>query len=338
MVFCDKNFEIFSKLGSGELYFSAAGSRSFSMLGSYIDSMYAKLGFSKLIFLDNFDLYNNFLMSPSLNGAPERFYIIDIQNVQKNISSSREAVFEKNFCDLAYLKIEAIKLPLYLGETIAAFKEIYARLNLPVKAVISSGNSDDEKKGFFDTALAIIKSEGMEYDTAFSSDLNEYFEVKFYSSEKDCQNQSFGFILFDANKMLFSFTGGLEKILKKIFVNREGDIPFVVNPYQMVVITNGANESSNIYLEIDSLRKAGYSVIWHETRSASPLGENEYAALASRFKKAGAFNVLVLPNFEDSSKAFLYRGQNQKICGLDFFQLHAHYIQKDFKENYLNVH
>ena len=324
------NLKMLSRLSTGEVFFDAPGARSFEMLSRFIDKIYASLGFSKIILLDNYDLYNNFIISAKIEGAPGRFYVIDVQNVQKNVSSSREAVFEKNFCDMAFAKTDALTLPLLLTEIAAGFKKLYGCLELDFDTEVFSSETGGTKKELFLTAAEIFKSLSINYEQKSSFELDDFLEIKFYLKNAEHGRLSIGFLSFDRGKILFSLTGGLEKIVKE--KSRGGEkMPFVINPFQLVVLTNKIDRSANIFEAVGAVEKKGHSVVWREFGRGEAMRESDFSALAGEYKSAGAHSILVLPDFSDSSKAFLYRGANQKICGMDFFQLNSVYLQKDFK-------
>ncbi|HOT76424.1 MAG TPA: hypothetical protein PK467_11585 [Candidatus Wallbacteria bacterium] len=324
--------EMLSKLSAGEAFFSPSGSRSFDMLARRIDRVYASMGFSKIVFLDNFDLYNNFLLSSGLTGAPERFYLIDVQNVQKNVSSSREALFEKNFCDMAFSKTEKLGFPLLLTDIVSAYKKLFVSLEIPLEINIFTGDTIENKKALFQIASEIFKSQSLKFETKSSFELDDFLEIKFYSRRESNGTQaSLGFIVCDGAKILFSLTGGIEKVIREKLACGPAKIPFVINPFQLVVITDKPLADSNVFKEIDAIEKKGHSVVWHETGAGSALSEADCSRIVRQYKDAGAHTILALPDFSDCSKAFLYRGANQKLCGMDFFQLNSIYLQKDFK-------
>lgn len=325
------NLKMLSRLSTGEVFFNAPGARSFEMLSRFIDKIYASLEFSKIILLDNYDLYNNFIISAKIEGAPDRFYVIDVQNVQKNVSSSREAVFEKNFCDMAFAKTDALKLPLLLTEIAAGFKKLYGCLELDFDTEVFSSETGGAKKELFLTAAGIFKSLSISYEQKSSFELDDFLEIKFYLKNSEHGRLSIGFLSFDREKILFSLTGGLEKIIKEKSVCRGGKMPFVINPFQLVVLTNKIDRAANIFEAVEAVEKKGHSVVWGEFGRREAMRESDFSSLAEGYKSAGAYSILVLPDFGDSSKAFLYRGANQKICGMDFFQLNSVYLQKDFK-------
>ncbi|EKD68866.1 MAG: hypothetical protein ACD_47C00396G0003 [uncultured bacterium] len=324
------NLKMLSRLSTGEVFFDAPGARSFEMLSRFIDRIYASLGFSKIIFLDNYDLYNNFIISAKIEGAPDSFYIIDVQNVQKNVASSRGAVFEKNFCDMAFAKTDALTLPLLLTGIAAGFKKLYDCLELDFDTEVFSSETGGSKKELFLTAAGIFKSLSISYEQKSSFELDDFLEIKFYLKNSDHGRLSIGFLAFDRGKILFSLTGGLEKIIKEK-CRGGGKMPFVINPFQLVVLTNKIDRAANIFEAVEAVEKKGHSVVWRESGHGEAMRESDFSPLADAYKSAGAYAILVLPDFGDSSKAFLYRGVNQKICGMDFFQLNSVYLQKDFK-------
>lgn len=326
------NLEMISALSTGEVFFTASGGRAFEMLSAHIDRIYRSLGFSKIFFLDNFDLYDKFVVSSKISGAPERFYLIDVQNVQKNISSTREALFEKNFCDMAHVITEKIKMPLLLSEIAAGFQKFYSELDIAAKVIIFTSENNENKKALFSAAAEIFKSLNLKYEEKNSLELDDFIEIKFYLPDGEHGPQSAGFIAFDYGRILFSLTGGLEKIIKEKARQGASRIPFIINPFQLVVLTGHIDIKNNIYAALESYKKRGHSVVWQcADRPGEIYDESFFAPYVKNYKDAGAHTILVLPDFNDSSKAFLYRGVNQKICGMDFFQLNSIYLQKDFK-------
>ncbi|HOD43112.1 MAG TPA: hypothetical protein PKL57_21375 [Candidatus Wallbacteria bacterium] len=324
--------EMLSKLSAGEVFFSPSGSRSFDMLARHLDRVYASMGFSKIIFLDNFDLYNNFILSSGFAGAPERFYLIDVQNVQKNVSSSREALFEKNFCDMAFSKTEKLGFPLLFTDIVSAYKKLFASLEIPLEINIFTGDTSENKRSLFQAASEIFKSLSLKFETKSSFELDDFLEIKFYTRREPGGAQyGLGLIPCDGAKILFSLTGGIEKIIREKLACAPVKIPFIINPFQLVVITDKVSAGSNVFKELDAIEKKGHSVVWHETGAGSALNEADVSRIVREYKDAGAHTILAIPDFGDCSKAFLYRGPNQKICGMDFFQLNSIYLQKDFK-------
>lgn len=325
------NLDMLSKLSSGEVFFTAPGSRSFEMLSRLIDKTYSALGFSKIIFLDNFDLYNNFLVSSTIKGAPERFYVIDVQNVQKNVSSSREALFEKNFCDMAFARTDALSLPLLITGIADGIKKLYGTLDISFTAEVFSSETGGVKRELFCLASEVFKSLSIEFEQKSSFELDDFLEVKFYRKATQRPDLSLGFLAFDREKILFSLTGGLEKIVKEKTRENAERVPFAINPFQLVVLTDKIDRSSNIFEALAAVERKGYSVVWHELGRDPAMNENDFSLLAESYMKAGAHSILVLPDFGDSSRASLHRGPGRKISGMDFFQLNSTYLQKDFK-------
>ncbi len=326
-----KNAGIISQIKTGETYFTGLGSRAFSMLANFVEKVYRDIDLENIIFLDNVDLYTSFLRSSTADSLPERFYTIETSTVQKNVSSSREAVFEKNFCDMGFLKSGPLRLALDLISIAGSFQKLYSGLNIAFKMNVYK-NDCGSQAGVRETLLNVLKSLHIPYEENFSSELDEFTEAKVCFETSPGEFTNGGFLTIENNRIAFSLTGGLERILKKIFVNSTSETPFIVNPFQLIIITDKVNTESAIYNEIKTIDKRGYSVIWHEygNRKAS---EADLFKIASDYLNVHAHTVLVIPEFANSAKAFLFRG-NQKISGMGFFQLLAIYLQKSFKGNY----
>jgi hypothetical protein len=326
------NLETISALSTGEVFLTASGGRAFEMLSAHIDRLYRSLDFSKIFFLDNFVLYDKFVVSSKISGAPERFYLIDVQNVQKNISSTREALFEKNFCDMAHVKTEKIKMPLLLSEIISGFQKFYSELDIAAEIKIFTSETNENKKSLFLTASEIFKSLNLKYEEKNSFELDDFLEIKFYLPDGEHGPLSAGFIACDYGRILFSLTGGIEKIIKEKARHGSFKLPFIINPFQLVVLTDRIDKKNNIYAVLESYEKRGHSVVWQCLGGRGEASDDSFFdPHVKNYKNAGAHAILVLPDFNDSSKVFLYRGANQKICGMDFFQLNSIYLQKDFK-------
>ena len=326
------NLETISALSTGEVFLTASGGRAFEMLSGHIDRIYRSLDFSKIFFLDNFDLYDKFVLSSKISGVPDRFYLIDVQNVQKNISSTREALFEKNFCDMAHVKTEKIKMPLLLSEIISGFQKFYGELEIASEIKIFTSETNENKRSLYLTACEIFKSLGLSYEEKMSFELDDFLEIKFYLPNGEHGPLSTGFISCDYDRIIFSLTGGIEKIIKE--KARQGSLkfPFIINPFQLIVLTDQINKNNNIYAVLESYEKRGHSVVWQSLGARGEASEDSFfAPHVKNYKNAGAYAILVLPNFNDSSKVFFYRGVNQKVCGMDFFQINSVYLQKDFK-------
>jgi len=325
------NAGIISQIKTGETYFTDLGSRAFSMLSSFVEKVYSDMDLEKIIFLDSVDIYTGFLRSSAADSFPDRFYTIETSTVQKNVSSSREAVFEKNFCDMGFLKSGPLRLALDLSSIAGPFQKLYSCLNIPFKMIVYK-NDCGSQTGVRETLLNVLKSLDIRAEEKFSSELDEFTEAKACFEVSPGEFITGGFITVENDRIVFSLTGGLERIMKKIFINSALETPFIVNPFQLVVITDRVNMESAIFGEIKTIDKRGYSVIWHECGNGKTT-EPELFKIAADYLKAHAHTVLIIPEFSDSAKAFLLRG-NQKISGMGFFQLLAMYLQKSFKGNY----
>lgn len=326
------NLETISALSTGEVFLTASGGRAFEMLSGHIDRIYRSLDFSKIFFLDNFDLYDKFVLSSKISATPDRFYLIDVQNVQKNISSTREALFEKNFCDMAHARTEKIKMPLLLSEILSGFQKFYSEVEIVPDVKVFTSETNENKKSLFLTASEIFKSIGLRFEEKTSFELDDFLEIKFYIPNGEHGPLSVGFIACDYDRILFSLTGGIEKIIKEKARHCSLKYPFIINPFQLVVLTDKINKKNNIYSVLESYERRGHSVVWQSLGARGEASEESFfAPHVKNYKNAGAHAILVLPDFSDSSKVFLYRGANQKVCGMDFFQLNSVYLQKDFK-------
>jgi hypothetical protein len=326
------NAGIISKIKTGEAYFTDLGSRAFSMLSTFVESVYTNMELEKIIFLDNIDLYTCFLRSSAADSFPDRFYTIETSTVQKNVSSSREAVFEKNFCDMGFLKSGPLRLALDLSTIAGAFQKLYSELNIPFKMSVYK-NDCGSQAGVRETLLNVLKSLRIPCEEKFSSELDEFTEAKACFEVSPGEFINSGFLTIENDRIVFSLTGGLERILKKVFINSAQETPFIINPFQLVIITDRVNMESSLFSEIKNIDKRGYSVIWHECGNIKPPREAEMFKIAADYLKAHAHTVLIIPEFADSTRAFMFRG-NQKISGMGFFQLLAIYLQKSFKGNY----
>lgn len=317
---------IISNLGSGEAFFNGSGSRSLAMLTSLVEKHYRELDYEKVVFIDNYDLYANFIMN-GLPGMPKSFYVIETQSVQKNVSSSRNAVFERTICDIGFKTTEKIKLPLDLSDIISAYKKFYAVLQIPFIFSLSK-NGNPQVAALLEAFSGILSSQGLSYEDHFVSEMDEIVELKVIL-EMGTERIKAGFIILAADRIMFSITGGLEKILKKVFMHSCGKVPLALNPFQLVMVTDKADRSSRIYSEIEMLEARGRSVEWVELGRRP--SEAEIGDIAQSYTSRGAANILVIPDFSDSSKTYLYRGSNQRIGGMDFFQVLTIYLQKDFR-------
>ena len=325
------NAGIISQIKTGEAYFTGLGTRAFSMLSAFVKKVYTDIDLEKIIFLDNVDLYTCFLRSSAADSFPERFYTVETSTVQKNVSSSREAVFEKNFCDMGFLKSGPLRLALDLSSVAGSFQKLYSSLNIPFKMNVYK-NDCGSQAGVRETLLNVLNSLHIPHEENFSSELDEFTEAKACFEISPGEFINSGFLTIENDRIVFSLTGGLERILKKIFVNSTQETPFIVNPFQLVVITDRVNTESSVFSEIQNIDKRGYSVIWHECGNRK-LSEPDLFKIAADYLKVHAHTVLVIPEFSNSSKTFMFRG-NQKISGMGFFQLLAMYLQKSFKGNY----
>jgi len=296
------------------------------MLTSLVEKHYADLGFEKIVFIDNYDLYSNFILS-GLPGLPKSFYVIEVQSVQKNISSSRNAIFEKTLCDMGFKSTDKVRLALDLADIISIYTKFYAALQISFKFSLSR-NDSPQMTPLYDAFANILRSQNFSFDEHFISEIDEIVELKVIL-EMGGERVKAGFVVLAADRIMFSITGGLEKILKKVFLHSEGKVPLAINPFQLVIVTDKCDRSSRIFMEIEALEALGRSIEWIELERRP--SESEVAEIVGAYTARRAANILVIPDFGDSSKTYLYRGANQKIGGMDFFQVLTLYLQKDFR-------
>lgn len=325
------NFYI--KLSNEFFIFDTFGTKSFEMLNSLVNKTYAKLNLAKLILLDCFNLFDCFFSSNNiLDGLPSNFYTIDIQTIQKNVSTSKEARFEKNFCDLAFLKINnSLELPLILGRIVFEIKQFYEQLNIPFYVKIFKNNINiNFSDEFLNFLIDVCKKNNISYFESDNFDINDFINVKFYTKIDNLNDYQLGFIIFDQSKILFSLTNGLERIIKLKILNNIS-LPFIINPLQLVIITNKIDLNiKNLIETIDLIEKKGYAVVWYDLNIQEKLIEKDYMELLNTLKNANAHYILIIPNFSDYQNVILYH-QNKKICGMNFFQVNTTYFQNDFK-------
>ena len=209
-----KERNITEKINSGERYFNGAGCKSFFNLLKHIENIYSESDFEHIMFIDDFDICSNFLIK-KINNIPNKFYVINIQKIQKNISSSNHAVFEKSYYDVGFVKTERLKLALELGEILNIINKFYKNLNIKIRAKIIKDENMVEKC-LVETIENMLNSENIAYEIKESMG-DETIELEFLLAKSDDSFTRGAYVSITSDKIMFSITGGLENILMQVF-------------------------------------------------------------------------------------------------------------------------
>ncbi len=213
-----KECGIIKKINSNERYFTGTGCKAFFSLVNTIENIYKDSDFERIMFIDDFDMSSNFLIK-KIENIPDKFYIINIQKIQNNISSNNRATFEKSYCDIGFIKTDRLKLALELGEVLNTINKFYKRFQIDISAKIIKDENMAEK-WLCDTIENMLKSENIAYELKDTMG-DETVEVEFSFKKNNRAFIKNAYINISSEKIMFSITGGFENILSEILNSSE---------------------------------------------------------------------------------------------------------------------